>query len=211
MPGDQGGLANVGIADQADIGEQLQLQPEDALFAGMPGFVLPRSLVGGGGETRIAASASTAAGNHHALVGVGEVVHSFAGVVVVDDGAHRHFQQDVFALASGAVGAFAVTPALRLVFGIEAEMHQRVVALAGLQDDVAAVAAVAARRSAARHKLLAAKGHAAIPAVARLHPNFCLVDEHSCQSSVVGRQPTTWDSRPGCPGRATLGGEFAES
>ena len=78
--------------------------------------------------------------------------------------------------------------ALRLVFRIEAEVHQRVVALARFHDDVAALAAVAARRAAARHILLPAEGHAAVAAVARLDPNFGLVDEH--QSSVFGRQPS---------------------
>ena len=76
--------------------------------------------------------------------------------------------------------------ALRLVFGIEAEVHQRVVALAGLHDDVAALAAVAARGAAARDELLPAEGHAAVAAVAGFDPDFGFVDEH--QKSVVSRQ-----------------------
>ncbi len=80
--------------------------------------------------------------------------------------------------APALVRAFAVASALRLVFGIEAEMHQRVMPLAGFHDHVSALAAVAARRSAARNIFLAAKGHAAIAAVAGLDPNFCLIDEH---------------------------------
>ena len=62
-----------------------------------------------------------------------------------------------------------MTPALGFVFGIEAEVHQRVVALAGFHDDIAAAAAVAAGRAAARHELLAPEGHAAVAAVAGLH------------------------------------------
>src|SRR5580692_3777000 len=57
-------------------------------------------------------------------------------------------------------------------------MHQRVVALAGFHDDIAALAAVAARRAAARNIFLATKGHATVAAVAGFHPNFSFVDEH---------------------------------
>ena len=58
--------------------------------------------------------------------------------------------------------------ALRFVFRIEAEVHQGIVAFAGFHDDVAALAAVAARRAAARDELLPAEGHAAVAAVAGL-------------------------------------------
>ena len=92
---------------------------------------------------------------------------------------------DVLAIASGLVGTFAVTSALGVVFGIEAEVDERVVALAGFHEDVAALAAVAAGGSAARDKLLAAEGHAAIAAVAGLDSNFRFIDEHR-KSSVSG-------------------------
>ena len=141
-------------------------------------FVLARRLMRRGGEARVAASAASAARHHDALVGMREVVHQFAGDFVVNDGADRNLQDDVFALAAGLVGAFAVTSALGLVFGIEAEVDQRVVALAGFHDDVAAVAAVAAGGPAARHELLAPEGHAAVAAVAGFHPNFGFVNEH---------------------------------
>ena len=68
---------------------------------------------------------------------------------------------------AGAIAAFAMPSALRLVFGIKAEVHQRIVALAGFHDHISALAAIATRRPAARNKLLAAEGHAAIAPVAR--------------------------------------------
>jgi hypothetical protein len=73
-----------------------------------------------------------------------------------------------------------VAAALRLVFRIEAEVHQRIVPLAGFHDHIAAVAAVAPGWAAARNILFAAEGHAAIAAVTRFDPNFCLIDEHDC-------------------------------
>src|SRR5208337_3871646 len=114
----------------------------------MPLFVLAGSLMGRSGEAGVAATAASAARHNDALVGMREVVHQLACDLVVNDRADRHFQHDAFALASGLVGALAVASALSLVFGIEAEVHQRVVALAGLHDDVATASAIAARRKA---------------------------------------------------------------
>ena len=72
---------------------------------------------------------------------------------------------------AGAVAALAVPAALGLVLGVETEMEQRVVVLAGDQYDVAAAAAVAAARTAARDKLLPPERQAAVAAVAGLHQN----------------------------------------
>ena len=67
---------------------------------------------------------------------------------------------------------------LRLVLRIEAEMHQRVVPLAGFHDHVAALAAVPTRRPAAWDELLPPECHAAVSAIAGFHPNFGFVNEH---------------------------------
>ena len=105
-------------------------------------------------------------------------MHQLAGQLVIDQRAHRHLEHDAFAFAAGLVGTFAVAPALGLVFGIEAEVDQRVVALAGFHGDVAAAPAIAAGGTAAGHELLATEGHAAVAAVAGLDPNFGFIDEH---------------------------------
>ena len=175
---DQRGLTHVRISDQADIRQQLQFKPVVVFFAGASILVLARRLMHRSGKARIAASTAAAAGNHHALIGRREIEHLLARFLVVHDRPDRNFQKNVFAFAPGLVRAFAVASALGFVFGIEAEMHQRVMPLAGFHDHVSAFAAVAARRPAARNKFLPAKGHAAIAAVARLHPNFCLIDKH---------------------------------
>ena len=65
----------------------------------------------------------------------------------------------------------------RAVFALETEVEQRGQPLVGFEEDVAAVAAIAARRAAARHELLSAESHRARPAVAGLHANFRFVDE----------------------------------
>ena len=64
--GDEGGLAGVGIADQADVGQQLEFQAVIALLAGAAQFVLARGLVDAGGEVLVAASAAPALGDDDA-------------------------------------------------------------------------------------------------------------------------------------------------
>ena len=68
--------------------------------------------------------------------------------------------------------------ALGLVFRIEAEVHQSVVALAGFHDDIAAIATIPTRRSAARNILFPPEGHTAVAAVPSLHPDCGFIDEH---------------------------------
>src|ERR1019366_1421859 len=156
----------------------LQLQSQRALFSRMSLLVLARGLMNRGSEAGIAATAATAARHHHALVGMGEVMHHLAGHFVVNDSSDGDLQHHAFALAAGFVGTLAMASALGLVFGIEAEVHQGVVALARFHHHVATMTAIAAGGTAARHELLAPEGHAAVAAIARLHPDSCFVNEH---------------------------------
>ena len=188
--GDQRGLADVGIADQADISEEFEFEAEDAFLAGTSFFVLARSLMGGGRKACVATAASAPVGDDDALVGMGEVPDFVAGFLIVDDGADGDFQDNVGSFAPGFVGAFAVASALGLVFGIEAEMHERVVTLAGFHDDVAAFASVATGGASSGDEFLAAEGQAAVATVACFDSNCGFVDEHgsSRQSPVASRQ-----------------------
>ena len=125
-------------------------------------------LVGAGGKVLIATTTSSALGHDHTLVRMREIVQALAGLIVIDNGPDGDFQDDAFAIAAGAVGAFAVASALAFVFRVKAEMDERIMALAGFHHNVAAAAAVAAGRAAARNKLLPAKGHASVATVAGL-------------------------------------------
>ena len=140
------------------------------------------------GEPRVAAPAMSAAGDDDALIRMDEVVHELAGLFVVHQGADGHLQRDVVALApvysSRRRGA-----ALGLVLGLKRKWTS-VLWLAGIHNDVAAVAAVAARRTAARDELLPPEGHAAIAAVAGFHSDFGFVNEHG-EEAVSHRPPAT--------------------
>src|SRR5579859_6423920 len=103
---------------------------------------------------------------------------ALAGIFIVENGSNRDLQGDVSALGAGFVGAFAVASTAGLVLGIETEVDERVVALAGFHPHIAAPAAVAARGPATGDKLLAPEGHASVAAVAGFDFNPCFVNEH---------------------------------
>ena len=132
------------LADEAYIREQLEFQAVNALLSWTAIFVLARSLMRGSRKAGVAASASTTTSNHDAFVGMGEVVNFLSSIIVIHNCSDWNFKDDILALAAGLVRAFAVTSALRFVFGIEAEVHQRVVPLTGFHVDVTALTPVAA-------------------------------------------------------------------
>ena len=184
---DEGGLADVGIADETGVGEELEFEAVVALFSGAAELVLAGGLVGAGGEVLVAAASAAAFGDDDGLVGVGEVVDELAGVVVVEEGADGDLEGGVFAGLAGAVGAEAVAAALGFVLRVEAEVDEGVVAERGRHEDVAAVAAVAAGGAALGNEFFAAEGHAAVAAVAGLDADSCFVNEHYYSvSSVLG-------------------------
>jgi hypothetical protein len=171
-------LPALGEADEADVGQQLEHEPQAAFLARLTFFGEIGGLAGGGGEVLVAAAAAAAAGGDEALARGGEVEQRLARVGVVDDGADGHGHFEVGAAAAAAVAALAVAAALGAVLGVEAEMQQRVVVEAGDEDHVAAAAAVAAARPAPRDVLLPAEGDAAVAAVAGLDANDGLVNKH---------------------------------
>jgi hypothetical protein len=68
--------------------------------------------------------------------------------------------------------------ALSFIFGVIAEVHERVVTLARFHDDVAAASAIAAGRTSARNKLLAPERDAPIAAVPGFYSNLRFIDKH---------------------------------
>ena len=107
-------------------------------------------LVRAGGKMLVAPATASALSNHHALVRMREVMQALARFIVINNGPDRDFQDDAFAIAPGAVGSFTMASALAFIFRIKAEMDQRVMALAGLHNDVAAAPTVAAVWAAAQ-------------------------------------------------------------
>ena len=68
--------------------------------------------------------------------------------------------------------------ALALVFRVEAEVDEGIVALRGDHDDIASATAVAAGGATSGNKFFTTEGHAAVAAVAGFDANSCFIDEH---------------------------------
>src|ERR1041385_6944826 len=136
---------------------------------------------------RVAEPAIAAAQQHGALPGLSQIgQHGFL-VVVEDLGPYRHAQHEVAALGAGLVGAGPATAFLGAEMLLIAVIDQRVQILGRLEDDVAALAAIAAIRPAEFDELLAAKAHGAAPAVTALQVDLALVEKfHRPQKNKKG-------------------------
>ena len=176
--GDQRRLAGIRKSDQADVGDQLQLDEELALVAGVAILRKARRLTRGGGEVLVAPAAAPALGDEDALALVREVGDDFLRCFVANDRSDRQLDGDVIAVVSGAVRAHAVLAAAGFPLALKLQVVERVQAPRGDDPDRSARAAVAAGRAAFRDELLAPKSDAAFPAVSGFDANGGLVDEH---------------------------------
>src|SRR5208283_4727303 len=104
---EQRALAGVGHADQADVGDQLQLQPHGTDLAWFAGGRLSRGPISRRFEAVVALAAVAAAG-HHDLVAILRQVFQYVAVLRVDDhGARWNGDRKILAGGSVAVGPSA--------------------------------------------------------------------------------------------------------
>ena len=180
-PRQQRRLAGVGEPDEADVGEQLEVQLDAALLARQALLGQPRRLPHRRLEARVAAPPGAAARDRDLLAGTHEVEPR--AVPALDLGAGRHRDDQRLAVRAVALGALAVAAALGAEVHAPAEgleVAQRVVAA---QHDVAAAAAVAAVGPALGHVRLAAEGQGAVAAGARANLQYGTIGEHPVVSS----------------------------
>ena len=97
--GEKRGLAGIGQADDAGIGNQLEPQADGAFFAGLAGIGLARRAVGRRLEIGVAEAAIAAFRDHHALADLGEIGEQRLAVFFVDLRADRHFSTTSLPLA----------------------------------------------------------------------------------------------------------------
>ena len=158
---DERRLAGVGVADDADVGQQLELELEVLLLARGPVLRVARRLVGRGGEVDVAEAAAPALGDHHARQ-PGPMSTSSSPVSAsrtsVPGGTRS---TSVLAADAVHVAAVPLGAALGLVLADVAVVEQRGELGVDLEDHVAAVAAVAAGRAALGDELLPPPGDGA--------------------------------------------------
>ena len=153
---EEGRFAGVRKADEADVGEQLEPQPQPQFLAVLAGLVLARGAIGRGLVAGVAAAAEPAREHGHALTFVGQVREQGAFLVVGEDlGPDRDLDDQIGAAGACAVGARAALAARGAEMLGVAKVDQRIEAGDRLEHDVAALAAVAAVGPAELDELLA--------------------------------------------------------
>ena len=109
---------------------------------------------------------------------VGHILDDLVRCGIAHDRTARDLNDKVLAALAGAARALPVLTGCRSVFALVAEVHQRGEVVVHAQDDIAALAAVAAVRAASGHIFLAVEGNGTIAAVARLHRNLDFINKH---------------------------------
>ena len=169
---EQRALARVRHPDDPDIRHQPELHLHPHLHALLTVLGNLRSLVLRRLEGRVAPAAPPARYDHLPVPVREHLGDDLARLRVSHDGAGGYEDGAVAAVASLHLLPAAVTPGLRAVVNLLPKPDQRVDALVRLEVNGAAVAAVAAVRSALRHKRLAAKRHHPSPSVPSLDVNL---------------------------------------
>ncbi|MCY1359566.1 hypothetical protein D9M69_461440 [compost metagenome] len=127
-----------------------------------------------------------ALGHQQALTGLGQVADDFLGGGIDDGGAHRHRQDQVIALAPGAVLAAAVLTALGIETTGVAIIHQGIEIRIGLHEHGAAIAPVTTVGAALLNEFFATETHQAVAAVARFYKDRYFIDEFHQDASRHG-------------------------
>src|SRR5690606_4586816 len=152
-------------------------QLEVACFARLARRSLSWRTVGTGLEACVAQPVPATLGDQQALPGLDQIADDLLGSGVDHRGANRHWQDQVFALGPGAVGAAT----LGAILGIEttgvAVVHQGVEVIHSLDVYGTAVATVTAVGTALLDELFATKAHHAITTVTGFYRNRYFIDE----------------------------------
>jgi len=127
----------------------------------------------------VPAAAAPPARHHEALPARAQIREQLAALVVVHHGPGRNPQHDVGTPPAVPVLAAAALAGRRAVLVPVAKVEQGRQPLVHLEDDAAAIGAVAAGRPALRNELLAPPGHGAVAAVPAPDADARLIDESS--------------------------------
>ena len=179
------GLAYAGIAYQANVSQQLQLQLQPTVFAGFALFSKGRGTVSAGNIAGIALAAAAAFSSRIGLAVLNKVCHNGAGSIVTYQGAHRHLNEYGISAYTGAVFGTALTAALSNILSLVTEVNQGIKVFISNQDNVTAATAVTAVRATLFYKFFSAKAAHAVAAIACFYINSRSVNKHFVFSYIV--------------------------
>ena len=186
---EKGRLAGVREPDEADVGDEAQLETEPALLPGLALLGVLRRLVRRAGEVDVAEPAAPAAPERRLLPDRDEVSQQLAGGVVEDAGPGWHADDHVAAGLAVAPRAGPAPARLRPELVLVAEVAQGGQPGVHPQDDAAAAATVSAVGSSPRDVRLTPEGRCPVAAVAGTDPDLDAVEEHrgDCRTRTADR------------------------
>jgi hypothetical protein len=174
---DQRGFSGIGEADQAHVGQQFELEPDDSLAAGFSRLRKPGGLMRGGPKAMVSPSTAAALQQDVPLARLDKIFDQVAGIGVVNEGSCGDFDDEIFTIFTGL--AFSLSGS-SIPGPEQPPMPERIEgapAIRGFQDHIAAPAPVPAVRSAAGNEPFAPETHASAAAVAGLGSDDRLVNE----------------------------------
>ena len=169
--------SGVGQADQAGVRDQLQPQPDPALYALLSGHGEAGGLVDRPLEVDVAEAAVAAFAQAQTRAGLVQVGDQGLVVLFQHLGADGDLQHHVLTAEPAALAAHAVDAGAGLEVLLVAVVDQGVQPLDRLDPDVATPSTVAAVWTAVLDELLTPERHGSPAAVARAHEDFALVEE----------------------------------
>ncbi len=185
---DIGRFAGIRHAEQADVGQNLELELQTATLARRAWRTLARRAVGARLEMNVAQASLPAFCQHCGLAVGGQVGERFTGLDIAYHGADRKTQSDVVRGLAVAVGAATFFAVARAMNAGKAILDQGIDVAIGHGKNAAAATAIAAVRAAARNEFLAPETGDAVPAFSGVDFDGGFVDEFHVSISTICRQ-----------------------
>ena len=126
----------------------------------------------------IPSPAPTPVSSHEPLSRGDQIGQHLIGLIIKDDGADRKGHHHIFPGSSGAVGGATLAANCCFVVLLIPEVEECGHARRRFKYDIAAVAAIAPVRPAARHEFLAPKAACAVAAAAGCDTDTDFIDKH---------------------------------
>ena len=127
----------------------------------------------------IAAAAATALGNDNLLSVTAQVGHHRTGSFIPYDRADRHGDQQIVSIAAELVASLSFAARFRLEKTAITEIDKGIDVSVGNEDDVSALTAVAAVRSAFGHEFFVTETAHTVTALAGLYKNSGSINKHA--------------------------------
>ena len=157
------------------------------LLAGKAGFSKARHLTGRCCKVLVAPAASAALAENEVLI-IRHILNDFVGLRVAYNGSARHLNNQILSAFAAAAGALTVLTGGSCIFSFIAKIHQRGEIIIDAKDDISALAAVTAVRTAGSHIFFTMESNGSVAAVTGLDKYFHLIYKHF-QSPLLQKNP----------------------